>query len=149
MSTCRPYIWLLILALALGAGLGGAVAAEVVVIAHRDAPEDSVERSRLLDFYTGDIRQWEDGTRVIVFDLKDKGETRERFFEYIGKSSSRMRTIWLKRMLSGEGDPPEALADEEEMVRRIAATPGAIGFTKREYVTDSVKILVSIEAGSE
>ena len=140
-------MWLLTLTLLLAASLVGA--AEVVVVAHRDAPEDSVEPSRLLDFYTGDIRQWEDGTRVVVFDLKEKGETRERFFEYIGKSSSRMRTIWLKRMLSGEGDPPEALADEEEMVRRIATTPGAVGFTKREFVNDSVKVLVSIESGSE
>jgi len=120
------------------------VAAEVVVIAHRESPEQEVSPGRLLDFYTGDIRQWEDGSEVIVFDLKEKGPVREAFFEFIGKSSSRMRTIWLKRMLSGEGDPPEALASEEAMVARVQATPGAIGFVRKAAVTDSVKVIATI-----
>ena len=123
--------------------------AEVVVIAHPDAPEDSVAPGRLLDFYTGDIRQWEDGTRVVVFDLKEKGDTRDSFFDLIGKSSSRMRTIWLKRMLSGEGDPPVAIESEPQMVRRVALTPGAIGFVQRKHVTDSVKIIATVESSDD
>lgn len=148
MQPLRVIVRLLSLAIVLGAITCSAVA-EVVVIAHRGASENSAQPNRILDFYTGDIRQWEDGTRVIVFDLKEKGETRERFFEFIGKSSSRMRTIWLKRMLSGEGDPPEALKTEKEMVAKVASTPGAIGFVQRKFITDSVKVIAAADNSTD
>jgi ABC-type phosphate transport system substrate-binding protein len=123
----------------------GSVRAQIAVIAHKQVTEDSIDRTRLLDFYTGDIRRWEGGARVVVFDLKEKGETRDVFFEYVGKSSSRMRSIWLKRMLAGEGDPPEALETEADMVTKVAETPGAVGFIHRDRVNDSVKVLVIID----
>ncbi len=56
-----------------------------------------------------------------------------------------MKSVWLKRMLSGEGDPPLAVESETEMVKRVAATPGAIGFVSREAVNDTVKTLAIIE----
>ena len=117
---------------------------QVAVIVHRQVAEDSIDQTRLLDFYTGEIRRWDSGARVVPFDLKAKGDTRDRFFEFVGKSSSRMRSIWLKRMLSGEGDPPEALETEDQMISRVATTPGAIGFINKERVNDSVKVLVVI-----
>ena len=73
---------------------------QVVVIAHKSAPLDEIKKGQLLDFYTGDIRLWGDGEPVIVFDLKEKGEVRNTFYKYLGKSSSRMKSIWMKRMLS-------------------------------------------------
>ncbi|MEE9169692.1 MAG: hypothetical protein V3U73_07985, partial [bacterium] len=87
--------------------------AQVSVIAHKSVPLDEIERLQLLDFYTGDIRAWSNGEPVVVFDLKPKGEVKKAFYNFLGKSSSRMKSIWMKKMLSGEGDPPEALVSEE------------------------------------
>lgn len=128
-----------------GLALAGSSRAQVAVIANKQVNEDSIDRIRLLDFYTGDIRRWNGGTPVVAFDLKEKGETRDTFFAFVGKSSSRMRTIWLKRMLAGEGDPPEALDSEEIMLKKVAETPGAIGFVSSDRVNDSVKVLVTID----
>ncbi|MCB2230473.1 hypothetical protein KQH82_07135 [bacterium] len=116
----------------------------IVVIANRAAPDTALDRGALLDFYTGDIQAWSDGTRVRLFDLEGHKDVRDRFFDYLGKTSSRMRSIWLKNMLSGEGHPPDALSDEEAVVRQVAATPGAIGFVTRAHVGDSVKVLLTI-----
>ena len=117
---------------------------QVAVIANKTVPMDELNRTQLIDFYTYDIKKWSDGRPVIVTDLKPKNETKTVFYEYLGKSTSRMKSIWLKMMLSGEGDPPQSIASEEEMVQKVAATPGALGFVNAAKANDSVKTLLVI-----
>jgi ABC-type phosphate transport system substrate-binding protein len=105
---------------------------------------DTIKKSVLLDFYACDIKKWSDGQPVIVFDLKPQGGVKTTFYSYLGKSSSRMKSIWLKKMLSGEGDPPVAMNSEEELLRKVAATAGAIGFVSKVKVRENVKILLEI-----
>ena len=57
-----------------------------------------------------------------------------------------MKSIWLKKMLSGEGDPPESMKTEEEMLKKVALTPGAIGFVSQARASDEVKTLILIPA---
>ena len=118
---------------------------QVAVIAHKSVPVDTIKKSELLDFYTADIKKWINGDKVIVNDLKPKGEVKKIFYKFLGKTPSRMKSIWLKNMLSGEGDPPEALKSEEEMLQKIAATPGAIGFLSHTKVDNNVKTLIVIK----
>lgn len=122
-----------------------AAADSVAVIAHPSVPEKELNKTRLLDIYSGDVKNWSDGKPVIVMDLKPTGEIKETFYKYLGKSPSRMKSLWMKRMLSGEGDPPLAVDSEAEMLKKVAATPGAIGFISRSAVTDTVKTLAIIE----
>jgi ABC-type phosphate transport system substrate-binding protein len=117
---------------------------QVVVIAHKSAPMDTIKKSVLLDFYTYDIKKWSDGQPVIIFDLKPQSSVKTMFYNYLGKSPSRMKSIWLKKMLSGEGDPPKAMNSEEELLGKVAATPGAIGFVSKSNVREEVKILMEI-----
>ena len=123
----------------------GSCFAQVAVIAHKSVPVEKISKSELLDFYSGDIRKWSDGEPVIVLDLKPKGEVKETFYSFLGKSTSRMKSIWMKKMLSGEGGPPEALESEQKMIEKVAATPGAIGFVSQSKVSGEVKVLVTIE----
>ena len=139
----RLTIFLVMLGLAAGATTASA---QVAVIAHKDVPTDTLSKTDLLDFYTGDVQSWPGDLIVIVFDLKSRGPVRDAFYEYLGKTSSRMRSIWLKRKLSGEGDPPESFETEAAVLQRVASTPGAIGFVQKANVSgDAVKILVEIE----
>lgn len=131
-------------------GLVGARAAaaqeQVLVIANASVPADSISKTQLLDFYTGEVKLWDNGERVVVFDLKTQDETREVFYDFLGKTSSRIMSIWLRRKLSGEGDPPERLPSEAEVLARVQATPGAIGFVALAYVPGDVKVLTRITA---
>ncbi|MCI0699351.1 hypothetical protein L0337_46030 [candidate division KSB1 bacterium] len=117
---------------------------QIVVIAHKSVPMDTIKKSALLDFYTRDIKKWSDGQPVVVLDLKLQNGVKTKFYNYLGKSSSRMKSIWLKKLLSGEGDPPEAMNSEEELLRKVAATAGAIGFVSKAKVRENVKILLQI-----
>jgi len=117
---------------------------QIVVIAHKSVPLDTIKKSVLLDFYTCDIKKWSDGQPVIVFDLKSQGEVKTAFYYYLGKSSSRMKSVWLKKLLSGEGESPEAMNSEEELLGKVAATAGAIGFVSKVHVRKDVKIILEI-----
>jgi ABC-type phosphate transport system substrate-binding protein len=117
---------------------------QVAVIANPSVPVDTITNTELLDFYSRDIRLWNNNKPVTVFDLKPKGEVKGAFYAFIGKSTSRMKSIWMKKMLSGEGDPPAALDSEENMLKRVASTPGAIGFVQLKSVTPGVKVLAVI-----
>ena len=124
--------------------------AQVAIIAHKDVPAESIGRSGLLDFYLFDVLSWPSSELdVVICDLRLKGDVKDEFYEYLGKSSSRVKSIWLKRKLAGEGDPPEFFETEEELLQYVADTPGAIGFVHLSKVSDRVKVLfrISNEAG--
>jgi ABC-type phosphate transport system substrate-binding protein len=121
------------------------VKAQVAVITNKSVKVDEISKTELLDCYTGDVIKWKDGQKVQVFDLKVKNEIKEIFYKYLGKSPSRMKSIWMKRMLSGEGDPPPALKSETEMLKKIEETKGAIGFVNYDSVTTNVKVVAIIE----
>ena len=118
---------------------------QVAVIAHKSVPVDTIKKSELLDFYTGDIKKWNDEQPVVILDLKPRGDTKKAFYKFLGKSPSRMKSIWLKLMLSGEGDPPLSMRSEDELLKKVASTPGAIGFVSQRRATGDVKTLFLIE----
>ena len=127
--------------------LAGAGRSQVAVIANKSVPADTLQKNQLLDFYTGDIRFWDNDEAVVVFDLKPQSDVKKAFYHYLGKRSSRMKSIWLKKMLSGEGDPPKALKTEAEVLTRVLATRGAIGFLSLTHVNHKdVKVLLVIPA---
>lgn len=136
------YLALIVIALLF---TGTNAAAQVVVIAHSSVPVDTIEKIDLLDFYTGDIRVWHDANPVVVLDLKTKNDVKKSFYRFLGKSTSRMKSIWMKKMLAGEADPPMAMATEDEMLAKVASTPGAIGFISGVLVADNVKTLIVID----
>jgi len=119
--------------------------AQVAVIANKSIKVDKISKSELLDCYTGDMPKWDDDQKVYVFDLKPRTEIKDIFYKYLGKSSTRMKSIWMKRMLSGEGEPPPALDSEEEMLKKIGSTKGSIGFVNYDKVNSNVKVIAIIE----
>lgn len=121
--------------------------AQVAVIAHPSVPAEQLDVATLLDYYSGDIKEWPNGQKVIVYDLKNPKTIKDTFYKYLGKSSSRMKSIWMKKMLAGEGVPPQALDDEEKMLQMVAETPGAIGFISTEKVKNIVKLVATFEGG--
>lgn len=126
-----------------------ASSAEVAVIAHPSVPVSHITSAELLDLYTGDVKEWSNGAPIIVLDLKPKSVVKDTFYNYLGKSSSRMKSIWMKNMLSGEGQPPQAQASEQEVLETVAKTPGAIGYVNRTLVTTAVVELVVIPVESK
>ena len=111
------------------------VPADVIVIANPSVPVRSLDSATLFDLYSGDIKIWANGQPVVLVDLSQGGETRDLFYRFLGKSPSRMKSIWMRNLLSGDGKPPESIGTEDELLRKIADTPGAIGYVSRPKAT--------------
>jgi len=121
------------------------VKGQISVIANKSVPIDKVGKSQLLDYYSGEVKYWSDNKLIVVFDLKPKCELKDRFYEYIAKNTARMKSIWMKKLLSGEGDPPYAVDSEEEMLQKVQSTPGSIGFVSSNKVKGNVKVIAVIK----
>lgn len=121
-----------------------ATPAEVAVIANKSVPADTISQREVLDIYTGEIRSWKNGDPIVAHDMTEEGDVRETFYEFLGRKSSRVKSIWVKNLLMGEGSPPESVESEEELLARVAKTPGAIGFVRSDMTDDSVKVLAII-----
>jgi ABC-type phosphate transport system substrate-binding protein len=122
---------------------------EVVIIAHPSVSVDQITSAEVRDFYTGDIKEWRNGDAVVVMALKPRSDAKKAFYKYLGMSSSRMKSIWMKNMLSGDGQPPRAHETEEEVLKNVASTPGAIGYVRRSLVTAEVTTLAVIPVETE
>ena len=124
--------------------VASASSAEVAVIAHPSVTTGQVDKTRLYDLYSGDVREWDNGAPIVLIDLKPKTDVKVAFYDYLGKSASRMKSIWMKNMLTGEGQPPVSVETQEAILERVATTPGAIGYIDRRLVTDQVITLTVI-----
>lgn len=149
--SCLPLTGLAGLLLA-GSLLGGVAASHaqgIAVIAHPSVPAVGVSHGDLLALYSREEAFWDDerDLPVRVFNLTGPREVTKAFYEAIGRTTvSRMKTLWLRQKLAGEGEVPESLA-EEEMIRRVQRTPGAVGFVRRSSLRPEpdLKVLLVIE----
>lgn len=86
------------------------------------------------------IPVWPDGTPVRVFVLDDNDSLHIDFCKSIlGMFPYQLRRIWDRQVFSGTGTAPVVVASEAEMLARVAATRGAIGYLSDSLVDDSVR----------
>jgi ABC-type phosphate transport system substrate-binding protein len=123
--------------------------AQIAVITHPDVAADSITSAQLRDIYTGDMTFWPDGQPIVVCDLNDEKGVHDQFYNFIAISSSRMKSIWMKRMLSGKSDPPLIFHSGENLSAKIAELPGSIGFVEKQAVTGKVKVLLVLNLDTE
>ncbi len=119
---------------------------QVAVIAHQEVPVDTLSKAQLLDFYSCEAKFWNKELPVVVIDLKPQTEAKTLFYKFLGMTASRMKSLWLKKMLMGEGEPPGTAKTEEEMLAKVATTPGALGFVNLHEGHKQVKTLMIIAA---
>jgi ABC-type phosphate transport system substrate-binding protein len=134
------------LAAAIVIALGSAtdVKAQVAVIANPSVTESSLDANTLLAIYMLNKRSWNDGSRIVVFDLKDDLPSKSKFYGYLGKSPKAMKQTWLRLKLTGEAQPPQTAGTEESMAAMVASTTGAIGYCDAGKAGGNVKILMKL-----
>ena len=132
-----------IFAAVLAAAVLGAAAAQagVVVVANPSVPGDAVSAGDLQSIFLGKTSSWSDGTAVKPAVLAGGPAAAEFLKSYVKKSPSQFSTFWKKAVFSGTGTPPDEFASDAELVKFVAATPGAVGFVADGSPTDGAKVL--------
>ncbi len=118
---------------------------QVAIIANKSVPAASISAAQLTDIYFLHTKTWSDRKAIYAVTLKTDNETSQKFFKTIGKSSMEMKKYWMKLQLTGEGQPPDGYSSDEEIVSKVASTPGAIGFVSADKVSDNVKVLLKLK----
>ena len=119
-----------------------AQADEVVLIVN---PANTLSDMTLKDvkkIYLGKSKFFPGGGKVIPADQPEKSTVRKIFYEVmIGKSASKLKAYWSKRIFTGKGTPPIVKKNDEAMLAWVAEQPLALGYVYRKSVNDSVKVL--------
>ena len=127
--------------------LGGLACArsQIAVIVNKSVSANSLDASALLDIYSYNKREWRDGAPIVIFTLRGNGSTSDAFYTYIDKKPLDMKKLWMRLQLSGEAKAPTSFSSEEELVLKVASTPGAIAFISSEKAIDGVKLIATIK----
>jgi hypothetical protein len=92
----------------------------------------TLDRSLLRAVFTMRVREWPDGTPIRVFVLPDDNPLSDLFYrERLGMYSYVLRRAWDRMVFTGTGFAPTVVRSEAEMIERVRATPGAIGFVRK------------------
>ena len=145
----RPWLglgsWLMLLMLLWLPGQSQALQ----VIANSSAPVAQLSMRELRAIYTMRLDRWDDGTEIQVFVLPQKNPLHQQFCKSVLQAlPHQLQAVWYRLVYSGMGRAPTEVRDEQEMLERIRATPGAIGYVDRVLNVSDVQVL-TIEAAHE
>jgi hypothetical protein len=110
----------------------------VQVIVSPSLANVTLDRSLLRAVFTMRVREWPDGTPIHVFVLPDDNPLSDQFYrEQLGMYSYVLRRAWDRMVFTGTGFAPTVVRSEAEMIARVRATPGAIGFVRKRETSQS------------
>jgi len=115
--------------------------AQVAIIVNKSVPINSLKASTIADIYMLDTQKWSDGQKIILVDLKSKSPIQRSFYDFIGEKPYELRKIWIRAQLTGEGKAPITVDSEDDLLKKVATTTGAIGYISLSKVTDAVKVI--------
>jgi ABC-type phosphate transport system substrate-binding protein len=122
--------------------LSSGVAGAVDVIANKGVSLNSLSLASARAIFGMRQVKWPDGAPIRVFVLPDDHvlhgavcKERLNIFPY------QLRQSWDRLVYSGMAQAPSEVSSEEELLNKVAATPGAIGYVRKVKANDPVKIL--------
>lgn len=114
----------------------------VDVIAHPSVASSRLSLVQAKALFSMRQTRWPDGMRALVFVLPDAHPTHSAFSkEILNLYPYQLRQTWDRQVYSGTGQAPIEVATEEEMLKRVASTPGAIGYVRKVNPHDPVRVI--------
>lgn len=119
-----------------------AAAGAVDVVAHRGVPLNTVSLASARAIFGMRQVKWPDGTPIRVYVLSDDHPAHSAVCkERLNLFPYQLRQSWDRLVYSGMAQAPSEASSEEELMNKVAATPGAIGYVRKVRSNDPVKII--------
>ncbi len=119
-----------------------AVAQEVTLIVNKANPANTITAAKVSQVYSGRMTRWDSGTKIVPSDQKPGNAATTQFLsKYVQKSASEYQSMWMSKMLSGEGSAPKVHGSDTEVINFVQNNEGAVGYVDKGSVTDAVKVL--------
>lgn len=122
--------------------LSSLAAGAVDVIANRDVSLSALPLASARAIFSMRQVKWPDGRPIRVFVLPDGHPTHGALCkERLSLYPYQLRLSWDRLVYSGMAQAPIEASSEEELMNKVAATPGAIGYVRKVKTHDPVKII--------
>ena len=120
--------------------------AQVAVIANESVADAKISPETLVDIYSLEEDQWEDGTDIVLVDFKGNSDIKKVFYKFLGRPANSVKRNRLRILLAGEGEPPILTKKVEDVVDKVKSIRGAIGYVPLDLVPEEgVRIVVTIQ----
>lgn len=120
--------------------------AEPVAITYPHNGRTHIEQKTLRAAFSMTLPVWPDGRPVTVFVLRDDSPLHQQFCrKVLGVLPYTLRRNWDRLLFSGAAQAPITVDNSQEMLHRVATTPGAIGYIEKESSNDSIAIIEVVE----
>src|SRR4030067_1766051 len=132
-----------------GTFYASANARELVIIANKDYPMNSISASSVKDIYLGE-KTSEGGVKIKPMEQRDEA-IKKRFIEKVmGSTVDGYKAYWIKKFFQEGVTPPTEKGTPSELVDAISNTGGAIGYVWGVDVKGEagIKVLLKIEVGN-
>lgn len=93
--------------------------------------------------FLGKIKEFPSGETVVPVALAEGDASTAKFVaDVLKKSPSQLKSYWAKLVFTGQGEPPVVIASEQELIAKVAANPGMIGYVS-DAAPQGVKVIAS------
>lgn len=122
---------------------GGHARAVEPVTASARAAQETLDSTALRAIFTLRKRRWtSDGRPVQVFVLPDDNSLHKAFVrEKLKMFPYQLRQQWNRVIFSGTGTAPQGFNEEADMLRALATSNDAIGYTDQETLPEGVAVI--------
>ncbi len=120
--------------------LSAPVMADVVVIVN-PANSASIDEEQIAKIFLGQTKTFSNGSEATPIDQKE-GPVREEFGnKLLKKNPSQLKAQWARQIFTGGAKPPKELGSDDEILKFVASTPGAIAYIDSSKVNKTVKVV--------
>lgn len=138
----RHILQLIFLVFFLGASSSVLADKDYEVVIHPQVNDKNLSLNTLRAIFGMRMQTWSDGTRIRVFVLSDDAPLHQQFSKgTLNVFPYQLRSAWDRLVFSGIGQAPVKVSSTEEMLIKVASTPGSIGYLWRANVDGSVDVL--------
>jgi ABC-type phosphate transport system substrate-binding protein len=140
----RPrHIWLVALMLLVSLSVATpAEDARYKIIVNPKNPVTSIDRDTLRNMFLKKRVVWGDGETIRPIDLSTKFPVREQFGRTVlKKTPAQLKTYWTQQIFSGKGVPPPEASSPADVIKYVAAYPGAVGYVPVDVVLHDAKVV--------
>ncbi len=119
-----------------------AIAQAELVVVGNPSVKTQLTRRQLIDIYLGKATVLPSGDSAVLFEYGSGHPLNNELYQLVIKrTENQILMNRQKQLVSGKFKAPTVVTDQSDLLKRVAATPNAIGYIDIQYVDDSVVVL--------
>jgi len=116
--------------------------AEIVVVMSAKSSITNLSKNTVTAIFLGKTSTFPDGNQAVPIEQNEDQEAYKEFHKIVTeKSDAQLNAYWAKMVFSGKGNPPQAVANNAEVLKMIAANPIMIGYLEKSTVNRTVRVV--------